>query len=620
MASAGEWFGGPHLMRQHWPLNCACMEVSPYYPFDNGPTGLNNLVGSHWVTSHGLLCMVDPDTPFLHVGINAPRDGAGGGIQRGWGVGSDNATREILPFAEDEHRKGDGLLRLQSRVDFHTPNVSHPLSDWVPASGTVQDPDHLTLRVVLVAAADAKDAATQALSALPHPSSSSSPPSPLSSLSPPEGPALFESLSRLLRRPIWSSWARFYSAVTQAMVERYAEEIVGKGFPRAVMEIDDRWQVNYGDFDFDPAKFPDPQGMVVRLHELGFLVTVWVMPFAEETSEAYQEGGPKGYFVARGDAGDNDPDSCLFRWWQPSRVAALDVTNPLAVEWFVSRLQRFQQKYGVDGFKFDAGEPCFLPGNFRTFAPLRTPAEYTQLYLQNVVARFPLSEVRTGHKSAHVPTLTRIGDRFSTWSLANGLASIIPTALTSSLLGYPFVLPDMVGGNGYFDQKPDEALMVRWAQASVLMPSVQFSIAPWDVGEEASRLCLDALKLREHFQPVLDRLADEAYRTSRPICRPLWWLEPSDVAAFSVADQFAVGDDIIVAPVMQAGASTRDVYIPSMEAIRTGCVSPLPTGCFRPLLVEGCGSPFVQAARVRSGCATRVTRQGPWQLSTPSLF
>lgn len=54
------------------------------------------------------------------------------------------------------------------------------------------------------------------------------------------------------------------------------------------MEIDDRWQSAYGDLEFDALKFPDAPGMVRQLHAMGFKVTVWVMPFVEENSDAYR--------------------------------------------------------------------------------------------------------------------------------------------------------------------------------------------------------------------------------------------------------------------------------------------------------------------------------------------
>ena len=79
MSSSGSWYGGGHLMRQHWPLNEGCWEVGPFYPFDNGPNGVNTLLHPHWVTTTGLLVVANPDTPYLHVGMNAPRRRKAGG-------------------------------------------------------------------------------------------------------------------------------------------------------------------------------------------------------------------------------------------------------------------------------------------------------------------------------------------------------------------------------------------------------------------------------------------------------------------------------------------------------------------------------------------------------------
>ena len=208
------------------------------------------------------------------------------------------------------------------------------------------------------------------------------------------------------------------------------------------------------------------------------------MPFFDATSDMYAEGAPLGYFCG---GADNQPG--FFKWWNNPEACALDVTNPEATAWFVNKLKALQAKHGIDGYKFDAGEPCFLPRQFRTHNPIATPAEYTRLYVQHVASHFDLCEVRTGHQNQDLTLFTRMGDRFSTWGLSNGLRSLIPTLLTSGLAGYPFCLPDMIGGNGYFGQKPDPELLVRWAQVNALMPAMQFSIAPWDLSKDAELMC-----------------------------------------------------------------------------------------------------------------------------------
>lgn len=548
LEASGQWFGGGHLMKQHWPLNKGCWEVGPYYPFDNGPNGLNTLLSPHWMASSGLLAMADPDTPYLHVGLNAPSP-----RRRTWGVGVQNFKLQYLPITSGSlsslfYGKGDGLLRIQARGSYKSSNVTHPLMDWKPSSWGVSFDDteqqvmqrRIRVRFALCALENVKAATEVALKTLPKPS---------------KGPP-----SAMVEKPIWTTWARYHASVDQKKVLQYATEIVGRGLERSVMEIDDKWQKKYGDLEFDEKKFPDVDQMVEKLHNDGFLVTLWVMPFVEEDSDAYREGAPRGYFVKAENKWMGLKPGFI-KWWNKEPVVALDVTNPAATEWFVGRLKALQAKHNIDGFKFDAGEPCFLPPNFQTFAPVIHPTDYTRLYIERVCSHFEIAEVRTGHRTQSLPLMMRMGDRFSTWDIGNGLQSLIPTLLTSGLLGYPYCLPDMVGGNAYFGRKPDIELMVRWAQANALMPAVQFSIAPWDLSSKADRLCTEAMLIRRKAMDRIKDLAHNATNALEPICRPMWWLDPEDEETFHIFDQFAVGQDMIVAPVVEKGRRSRDVYL-----------------------------------------------------------
>ena len=589
LATSGDWFGGGHLMRQHWPLNSGCWEVGPHYPFDNGPNGVNTLVSTHWVSSRGAAVLCDPDTPYLHVGLNAPVSNMWdnlGGSNRAFGVGIQNATRHVLPMDCTRHdpdgsgREGDGALRLQARSRFAKGKgafqMDHPMIGWESSfdsydealdtydfSGSFDDDSFiephvekslerkklkhsevtnrcLSMRVALCALPDVRAATETCLATLPRPAA---PP-------PPE----------VIRAPIWTTWARYKQNVDQKKTLTFAREILHHELPASVMEIDDKWQAGYGELDFDMNKFPDPKGMVDELHALGFAVTLWVMPFVEEDTDAYREGSAAGYFVtSKRRTGNLKPG--FFKWWNTPPVVALDVTNPDAVNWFVSRLKSLQRRYGIDGFKFDAGEPCFLPRMFETHEALGHPSEYTRYWVERVASQFALAEVRTGHGTTGVGVLTRMGDRFSEWGSGNGLRSIIPTLLTSGVMGYPFCLPDMIGGNAYFGRRPDRELLVRWAQANALMPAMQFSIAPWDAGADVAELIKQSLKVRERIVDVMIRLTGEACLDLAPMCRPMWWLDPTDEKTHRIADQFAVGDDVIVAPVVTRGAVTRDVYL-----------------------------------------------------------
>ena len=653
------WYGGCHLMRQFWPLDGACLETGPFYQFDNGPNGINTLCEPTWVNTMGMLVTVDPNTKFLHVGMNAPVVGSSdepisdrkGRLdahahastaassmrapgsdavaalpvrrRRRWAVGVQNLFRDVLPIGNRRHldrrgrlgggrrrddclngawggfydaifgdngimgtnkdnetADGDGQLRIQARTSYACEDIDHPLRDWRGGSSSGDDElpaSAAALDIELSFWDNVRDATRAALGALRKPERRMD--------------------TTMISNPTWTTWANFHWSIDEKKVLAFAKDIVDRDLDHCVLEIDDKWQTKYGDLEFDASKFPDPKAMVDCLHRLGFMVTLWVIPFVEENSDAYTEGRARGFFVRSRDCSGPEVGRVdaaatrrqpsresvslfewarnsledlvfgklkpgFFRWWHAEPVVALDVTNPEAVAWFLRRLRSLQDRYGIDGFKFDAGEPCFLPGRFETQRRLVNPSEYTHLWVSEVASKFPLAEVRCGHRTQSAPLLTRMGDRFSTFDLGNGLQSLIPTLLTSGVLGYPFCLPDIVGGNAYFGCNPDSELLVRWAQANALMPAVQFSIPPWKF-DGALEHVRNALLLRARIGlPQIRQLLPAASERLEPICRPLWWLDPYDENTYDISDQFALGQNIVVAPVVERGAVSRDVYLP----------------------------------------------------------
>ena len=74
-------------------------------------------------------------------------------------------------------------------------------------------------------------------------------------------------------------------------------------------------------------------------------------------------------------------------------------------------------------------------------------------------------------------------DKDTYWTFENGLPTLITTLLQMNMNGYPLVLPDMIGGNGY-NEPPTKELFIRWLQANTFMPSMQFSYVPWEFDNE----------------------------------------------------------------------------------------------------------------------------------------
>jgi alpha-glucosidase (family GH31 glycosyl hydrolase) len=279
-----------------------------------------------------------------------------------------------------------------------------------------------------------------------------------------------------------------------------------------------------------------------------------VIPFLDPQSQAFTEGVKNGWLV-------RTPDGLpyLVEWWQ-GRGGLLDVTNPSALDWFFERLTSLQRESGLDGFKFDAGEACFLPADSVTYQKIN-PNEYTQIYVDAVAKHHRLTEVRSGWKNQRAPIFFRQWDKTTSWGLDNGLHSVLTGILALGLAGYPFILPDMIGGNEY-DEKADAEMMIRWTQLNALLPAMQFSLPPWEYSAESAELCRRYANLHVEFAPKIFALAKEATRTGAPVIRPVFWLAPDDECALVCDDEFLLGDEFLIAPVVTPKTFERDIYFP----------------------------------------------------------
>ncbi|WP_344749222.1 TIM-barrel domain-containing protein, partial [Kribbella aluminosa] len=178
----------------------------------------------------------------------------------------------------------------------------------------------------------------------------------------------------------------------------------------------------------------------------------------------------------------------------------------------------------------------------------------------------PLNEYRACWKHAGQPLAQRLKDTVPTWG-RGGLGSLIPHGIAQGLAGYPFNCPDMIGGGLAEDFEDaaftfDEELFVRWAQAAALFPMMQFSLAPWRVlRPEYATICRSAVQARHELAEHITRLVEHAATTGEPILRSMEYVFPHQGYA-RITDQFMLGDDILVAPVLTKTANQRTVVFP----------------------------------------------------------
>jgi alpha-glucosidase (family GH31 glycosyl hydrolase) len=360
---------------------------------------------------------------------------------------------------------------------------------------------------------------------------------------------------QLFSSPQYNTWIELMYNQNQADILKYAKGIKDHGFPPGVLMIDDNWQEDYGKWDFNKGRFSDPKAMIATLHAMGFKVMLWVCPFISPDSDVYRDLAKANFLIK-----DNSGEPAIIRWWNGAS-GLLDFTNPKAVDWFRSRLDHLQSAYQVDGFKFDAGDSSFYNGIVAS-QPV-SPNAHSELY-GKIGLNYPLNEYRAMWKMGGQPIGERLSDKAHSWA---DLQKLVPDMILEGLMGYPFSCPDMIGGGEFTSFLPgsstiDQELIVRSAQCQALMPMMQFSVAPWRVLDKAHlQSVLKAIKIRENYRTYILQLVAQSASTGEPIVRSMEYVFPHQ-GYENVNDEFMLGNQILVAPVLENGTGTREVMIP----------------------------------------------------------
>jgi alpha-glucosidase len=218
-------------------------------------------------------------------------------------------------------------------------------------------------------------------------------------------------------------------------------------------------------------------------------------------------------------------------------------------------------EYGIDGFKLDAGDFEYYK-DVHSFKPDAKPEEHSELF-GKIGLYYPLNEYRAMWRMGGQPLAERLRDKGHGF---DDLQLLIPNMLTAGLMGYYFSCPDMIGGGEYTsfldNATLDQESIVRSAQCHALMPMMQFSVAPWRVLDDRHFAAVKkAVAIREKFTDYILDLAVKASETGEPIMRPLEFSYPNRGYA-GIIDQFLLGEQLLVAPVLEKGAMVRKVVIP----------------------------------------------------------
>jgi alpha-D-xyloside xylohydrolase len=403
------------------------------------------------------------------------------------------------------------------------------------------------------------------------------------------------------RLPAWASgfWQCKLRYRTQDELLDVAREHRRRGLPLSVIVCDFFHWTAMGDYKFDPAEYPDPKAMVDELDELGVRLMVSVWPTISPLSENYSHLRDEGMLVGV-DQGIEFQSTMRDKGMDvPLPVAVYDATNPRTREWVWSIIKDNYFDVGVRAWWLDACEPELNPGHVGNLSFFAGPgSEIACIYPRDNARIFAdgmaVAAASTGNpadaetvllcRSAwagqqQYPAAVWSGDIPATW---DSLSAQVRAGLSIAVAGIPWWTTDIGGFHG---GDPDDdnyrELMIRWFQFGAFCPLFRLhgnrepraKTTGWDMtggpnevwsyGPEALEIIAAVMGMRERLRPYLHEQLDRASTDGLPAMRPLFLDFPDDQQSWLVDDELMFGPDILVAPVLEAGARRRNVYLPA---------------------------------------------------------
>lgn len=380
---------------------------------------------------------------------------------------------------------------------------------------------------------------------------------------------------------------------TQQDVLRVAKTYSEKGYPLDVMVVDWFYWTRMGQMDFNPAEYPDPDGLNKQLHAMGLQSIISIWPRYETSGRYFNELDAKGFLLK--DKDGNTVDGLPFR---SDRTGGLiDATNPDARKWFWNHARDNILSHGFDYPWLDETEPDLVPEG--KFFSVGSADRYFNLYplvhvegVSNGMREWkPRKRVLILARAAYLGS-QRTGALFWSSDVSpswEALQRQIPAGLNMTASGIAYWGNDIGGWQGLpstsnatkpplldpsdardmvgqFSDYPE--LFTRWFQYGTFLPTLRLhGLRPhpeiWGAGKQAETIIADFDRLRYKLIPYIYSQAKRTYDTGAPFMRPLWMDFPGDARVADIGTQYMFGPAFLAAPVTEQGQTEKDVYLPA---------------------------------------------------------
>ncbi len=330
-------------------------------------------------------------------------------------------------------------------------------------------------------------------------------------------------------------------------------------------------------WQYSPELFPDIKKFIAELRSKGIRFLGYSNSFLAVEKNLYAEAKEKGYCVKN----KNGEDYYVYVTTFPAAI--VDLTNPEAYEWLKNVLKNNMIGIGLSGWMADFGE--YLPpdavlhsGEDAALVHNKFPVLWQKMNYEAVKEAGKLGEVvfftRSGFsETSKYSTLIWAGDQLPTFSIHDGLASVICAGVSIGFSGVGYYHSDIGGYTTIGPIKREKEIFMRWAEHSaftVVMRSHEGNRPEQNWQFDHDEDCLKHLakmsKIHASMKPYMIELSKEYQKTGIPPMRAMILHYQKDPEVFNMKYQYMFGPDLIVAPVYRKGQITQNVYIPNSES------------------------------------------------------
>lgn len=344
---------------------------------------------------------------------------------------------------------------------------------------------------------------------------------------------------------------------------------------------------SYNDFNFS-AKWPNPKAMADAIHDNGMKLLLWQVPVLKHTDYAWeQKDNDEAYMIQQGYA-VGDGNGGQYRtptgsWFGDSLL--LDFTNPSAVDWWMSKRAYLFDGVGIDGFKTDGGEMVW--GRDASFHNGKNALEMRNAYPNAYIKGYNdfaaqktgtgVTFSRAGTAGVQTTGAFWAGDQTSNFA---AFKDALSAGLSAGISGVPFWGWDLAGFTGNF---PTSELYKRSAEMAAFAPIMQFHSeksnpspseerSPWNVQARTGDNTIvphfqKYTNIRMNILPYIYSEAQQSSANGNPLMRAMFIDFPEDTNTYSLTEQYMFGRNILVAPVVNEGQTSKSVYLPAGEWI-----------------------------------------------------